>query len=237
MKLTLAEAAVGAGAVLEAPASLSNAGALEALGYSIDSRTVEPGELFFAVRGERFDGHDFVEAALKRGAVAAVVSRAKAGTLTDEVLAAPLLIAEDPLTAASATYAGTAPPTSHASHPATSSSQSTARSSRTKHCRRPFVRPRVQPNRSASLCRQISSSAPRRLTITTASASLLLSASTARPRISTTSSNLSPNLKPLRKNPKPAMSRASSRPNKIGLPISAGRSFRLPLLARGQRYG
>lgn len=99
MKLTLAEAAVGAGAVLEAPASLSNAGALEALGYSIDSRTVEPGELFFAVRGERFDGHDFVEAALKRGAVAAVVSRAKAGTLTDAVLAAPLLIAEDPLTA------------------------------------------------------------------------------------------------------------------------------------------
>jgi UDP-N-acetylmuramoyl-tripeptide--D-alanyl-D-alanine ligase len=99
MKLTLAEAAVGAGAVLEAPASLSNAGALEALGYSIDSRTVEPGELFFAVRGERFDGHDFVEAALKRGAVAAVVSRAKAGTLTDAVLAAPLLITEDPLTA------------------------------------------------------------------------------------------------------------------------------------------
>ena len=29
-------------------------------GYSIDSRTVQPGELFFAVRGERFDGHDFV---------------------------------------------------------------------------------------------------------------------------------------------------------------------------------
>lgn len=46
----------------------------EALGYSIDSRTIEAGELFFAVRGERFDGHDFVEAALDNGAVAAVVS-------------------------------------------------------------------------------------------------------------------------------------------------------------------
>jgi len=46
----------------------------EAMGYSIDSRTVAAGELFFAVRGERFDGHDFVQAALTKGAVAAVVS-------------------------------------------------------------------------------------------------------------------------------------------------------------------
>ncbi len=46
----------------------------EALGYSIDSRTIAAGELFFAVRGERVDGHDFVEAALANGAVAAVVS-------------------------------------------------------------------------------------------------------------------------------------------------------------------
>ena len=48
---------------------------LEAEGYSIDSRTVAAGELFFAVRGERMDGHDYVEAALSNGAVAAVVSR------------------------------------------------------------------------------------------------------------------------------------------------------------------
>jgi UDP-N-acetylmuramoyl-tripeptide--D-alanyl-D-alanine ligase len=45
-----------------------------ATGTSIDSRTVAAGELFFAVRGERFDGHDFVAAALAKGAVAAVVS-------------------------------------------------------------------------------------------------------------------------------------------------------------------
>src|SRR5215831_14789800 len=44
-----------------------------AQGYSIDSRTVAPGELFFAVKGDRLDGHDFVDAALQRGAVAAVV--------------------------------------------------------------------------------------------------------------------------------------------------------------------
>ncbi len=44
-------------------------------GYSIDSRTVQPGELFFAVKGQHFDGHDFVEQALSRGALAAVVRK------------------------------------------------------------------------------------------------------------------------------------------------------------------
>jgi UDP-N-acetylmuramoyl-tripeptide--D-alanyl-D-alanine ligase len=37
-----------------------------AQGYSIDSRTVQPGELFFALKGERFDGHDFVEPPCRR---------------------------------------------------------------------------------------------------------------------------------------------------------------------------
>jgi UDP-N-acetylmuramoyl-tripeptide--D-alanyl-D-alanine ligase len=46
-----------------------------ARGYSIDSRTVGPGQLFFAVKGERLDGHDFVEQALKNGAAAAVVRK------------------------------------------------------------------------------------------------------------------------------------------------------------------
>ncbi|RZU42820.1 UDP-N-acetylmuramoyl-tripeptide--D-alanyl-D-alanine ligase [Edaphobacter modestus] len=45
----------------------------EALGYSIDSRTIGAGDLFFAVKGERLDGHDFVAAALADGAIAAVV--------------------------------------------------------------------------------------------------------------------------------------------------------------------
>ncbi len=43
--------------------------------YSIDSRTIQPGELFFAVKGERMDGHDFVRQALEKGAVAAVVRK------------------------------------------------------------------------------------------------------------------------------------------------------------------
>ena len=99
MKLTLAEAAIGAGTVLEAPTSIANAGALPVSGYSIDSRTAAPGDLFFAVRGDHLDGHDFIAAALARGAVAAVVSRARVAALPDVVLASPLLIAEDPLAA------------------------------------------------------------------------------------------------------------------------------------------
>jgi len=99
MKLTLADAAIGAGAVLEAPASVARGGSMVAEGYSIDSRTIGAGELFFAVRGERHDGHDFIEDALKRGAIAAVVSRARVAKLPDSVLAMPLLIAEDPLSA------------------------------------------------------------------------------------------------------------------------------------------
>ncbi len=43
--------------------------------YSIDSRTIQPGELFFAVKGDRMDGHDFVQQALEKGAVAAVVRK------------------------------------------------------------------------------------------------------------------------------------------------------------------
>ena len=60
----------------------------EALGYSIDSRTIVAGELFFAVRGERMDGHDYVEAALADGAVAAVVSMRwlKPGTVDEAKL-------------------------------------------------------------------------------------------------------------------------------------------------------
>jgi len=44
-------------------------------GVSIDSRTVEKGDLFIALKGENFDGHDFVKLALEKGASAAMVSR------------------------------------------------------------------------------------------------------------------------------------------------------------------
>lgn len=50
-----------------------NGGPEAALGYSIDSRTLRPGEIFFALRGPRYDGHQFVQQAFASGGVAAVV--------------------------------------------------------------------------------------------------------------------------------------------------------------------
>jgi UDP-N-acetylmuramoyl-tripeptide--D-alanyl-D-alanine ligase len=50
-------------------------------GISIDSRTIAPGEAFFAIDGERFDGHDFVTPALARGAATAVVAESRLITL------------------------------------------------------------------------------------------------------------------------------------------------------------
>ena len=40
-----------------------------------DSRDIQPGDVFFALAGERFDAHDFVADVLAKGATAAVVSR------------------------------------------------------------------------------------------------------------------------------------------------------------------
>lgn len=42
---------------------------------SIDTRTIKGGELFFALKGEKFDGHDFVKEAFKRGALGAVIEK------------------------------------------------------------------------------------------------------------------------------------------------------------------
>ena len=66
-----------------------------ATGVSIDSRTLEPGDLFVAIEGPNFDGHKFVGDALTKGAVAAVVSRVP-NALDSET---SLLIVEDTLKA------------------------------------------------------------------------------------------------------------------------------------------
>ncbi|HZH28114.1 MAG TPA: UDP-N-acetylmuramoylalanyl-D-glutamyl-2,6-diaminopimelate--D-alanyl-D-alanine ligase [Azospirillaceae bacterium] len=66
-------------------------GSWAATGVSIDSRSVEPGDLFIALKGPNFDGHDFVAGALAAGAAAAVVSRVPAGVPAD----APLLAVDD----------------------------------------------------------------------------------------------------------------------------------------------
>jgi UDP-N-acetylmuramoyl-tripeptide--D-alanyl-D-alanine ligase len=55
-------------------------------GVSTDSRSIKPGELFFALRGERFDGHHFVAKALQRGGRGAVVDQEGYG-IADETIA------------------------------------------------------------------------------------------------------------------------------------------------------
>ncbi|MCB8821355.1 UDP-N-acetylmuramoylalanyl-D-glutamyl-2,6-diaminopimelate--D-alanyl-D-alanine ligase [Microvirga rosea] len=68
---TLEEIAASTGAQIgEAVGSAS--------GASIDTRTLKPGDLYFAIKGDVHDGHDFVPAAFEKGAAGAVVSGDKA---------------------------------------------------------------------------------------------------------------------------------------------------------------
>ncbi|MGB9205673.1 MAG: UDP-N-acetylmuramoyl-tripeptide--D-alanyl-D-alanine ligase [Terriglobales bacterium] len=100
MKLLLSRIAEFIGAADQATSGQTTPGQYDshamAQGYSIDSRTVQPGELFFAVKGERLDGHDFVEQALGRGAIAAVVGK---GQLARYSSPAGLLAVDDTLVA------------------------------------------------------------------------------------------------------------------------------------------
>jgi UDP-N-acetylmuramoyl-tripeptide--D-alanyl-D-alanine ligase len=65
-------------------------------GASIDTRTIEPGEAFFAIRGEARDGHDFVAGALDKGAGLAVIDEAHARSFTG---AGPYAVVPDVLKA------------------------------------------------------------------------------------------------------------------------------------------
>src|SRR5437773_1150810 len=67
MNLSLEEISQAVGGALEGPGNVT------VRGYSINSRTINAGELFFAIKGPRFDGHEFVAQALQKGAAAAVV--------------------------------------------------------------------------------------------------------------------------------------------------------------------
>ena len=58
----------------------------QATGISDDSRKVSPGDLFIAVRGWNSDGHDFLDAAREKGAVAAIVEDPSRTTLPSLVV-------------------------------------------------------------------------------------------------------------------------------------------------------
>jgi UDP-N-acetylmuramoyl-tripeptide--D-alanyl-D-alanine ligase len=69
-----------------------------ATGISIDSRSLAPGDLFVALKGPAFDGHDYIAQALDKGAIAALAQGRPAGLAED----APLLLVEDTLAALTA---------------------------------------------------------------------------------------------------------------------------------------
>jgi UDP-N-acetylmuramoyl-tripeptide--D-alanyl-D-alanine ligase len=72
MECSLAQVQDVTGALLSGPHA--NLDDLRVSGWSIDSRTINQGDLFFAIRGEHLDGNAFAAAALERGAVAAIVN-------------------------------------------------------------------------------------------------------------------------------------------------------------------
>ncbi len=67
----------------------------QVIGITTDSRTIQPGEAFLALRGERFDGHNFVEGAIAQGAICAIVEPEFAATHPN----LPLLAVPDSLQA------------------------------------------------------------------------------------------------------------------------------------------
>jgi UDP-N-acetylmuramoyl-tripeptide--D-alanyl-D-alanine ligase len=82
--MSLAEAAAAMNA------RLSGSGEVRFQGVSTDTRSIGRGQLFIAIRGERFDGHGFLAMANERGAAAALVDEKYAGPTP-----LPVLVADD----------------------------------------------------------------------------------------------------------------------------------------------
>jgi UDP-N-acetylmuramoyl-tripeptide--D-alanyl-D-alanine ligase len=70
-----------ADALLSATSGLAYGSIPPVHGVSIDTRTLEPGDIFVALQGEARDGHDFVRTAFEKGAAAALVQKDYTGTL------------------------------------------------------------------------------------------------------------------------------------------------------------
>src|ERR1019366_5070585 len=65
-------------------------------GWSVDTRTQNPGDLYFALRGPHHDGHNFIAAAIEKGAAAVVVESVRASLgCTRRSLMPPELVVRD----------------------------------------------------------------------------------------------------------------------------------------------
>ncbi len=93
MELSLLEIQQATGAELTGPVTPAQAAAMRVIGYSIDSRHIEPGDLFFAIKGEHFNGHSFIDQTFERSAVAAIASEMQPNP------SCPVLIVEDTIQA------------------------------------------------------------------------------------------------------------------------------------------
>lgn len=68
-------------------------GDLKVNGVSIDSRSIKPGDMFIALKGESFDGHDFINGAIEKGAALVIVEK------EPEVCTVPYILVRDTLKA------------------------------------------------------------------------------------------------------------------------------------------
>ncbi len=69
------------------------------MNVSTDTRTIKPGDIFFAIKGDQFDGHDFVKTALEKGAAVCVVSREHSIAHADIAGDSKYIIVDDTLVA------------------------------------------------------------------------------------------------------------------------------------------
>ncbi|MFP3367186.1 Mur ligase domain-containing protein, partial [Pseudoalteromonas sp. SIMBA_148] len=76
------------------PQDHANAGevALASKRIATDTRTIKPGDIFLALSGENFDGHDYIDMAASKGAIAAIVSRPTASSDANTI---PQLVVSD----------------------------------------------------------------------------------------------------------------------------------------------
>src|ERR1035441_370208 len=89
MTLNLAEVAGAVGAAAHPPP-------LAVAGWSVDTRTQNRGDVYFALRGPNYDGHNFLTAAIEKGAAAVVVEGVRASLgCTRRSLMPPELVVRD----------------------------------------------------------------------------------------------------------------------------------------------
>ncbi|MGK0247758.1 MAG: UDP-N-acetylmuramoyl-tripeptide--D-alanyl-D-alanine ligase [Oleispira sp.] len=72
---------------------------MQALRINTDTRTIQSGDVFLALRGDNFDGHDYLEHAQAKGAIAAIIDKDYSLKQASDFLSFPLLVVDDTLRA------------------------------------------------------------------------------------------------------------------------------------------